>query len=132
MPEDPASFPTSPASGPGPAAHFSASGLDLEAVRGLFEKLAKSSLGARAVRELLPRGDADAVRALARAAEMVALLRAGEQPSFAGISDLRPAYDALQRFHRPLEKSELAGLHLFLSASARLVEWFRDRQAGNL
>jgi DNA mismatch repair protein MutS2 len=56
------------------------------------------------------------------------LVKAGETPGFAGVTDLRPAYDALQRFHRPLEKGELAGLHGFLEAAARLVAWFRERE----
>ena len=105
---------------------FSASGLDLELVRALFEKLAKSSLGARAVRELVPRSDEDMRAALGRTAEAVALAKRNAQPSFAGVVDLEPAALALQRFHRPLERGELAQLFEFLEACKRLVTWFRE------
>lgn len=106
---------------------FGVSGLDLDAVRGLFEKLAKSSLGARAVRELAPRSASDARRALNRAAEMAQLVRARDVASFAGVVDLAPVQLSIQRFHRPLERDELASVWGFLEASKRLVAWVRER-----
>lgn len=108
-------------------AREASSGLDLDAVRGLFEKLAKSSLGARAVRELAPRSASDARRALNRAAEMAQLVRARDVASFAGVVDLAPVQLSIQRFHRPLERDELASVWGFLEASKRLVAWVRER-----
>ena len=104
---------------------FHASGLDLEAVRALFEKLARTGLGARAVRELAPRSDDGVRAALGRTSEALALAK-GVPPSFAGVVDLEPAAGALRQFHRPLERGELAALYGFLDAARRLAEWFRD------
>jgi DNA mismatch repair protein MutS2 len=109
---------------------FEVSGLDLELVRGLFEKLARSSLGARTVRELAPRSEPDARGALERVAECVRLAQARETPSFAGVVDLRPFHEAIEGFHRPLERQELASLHGFLEAARRLAPWFREREDG--
>jgi DNA mismatch repair protein MutS2 len=109
------------------AARFFASGLDLELVRSLFERLARTSLGARAVRELAPRTDDDARAALRRTAELVSLAAAGEVPAFGGVTDLRPIHAALLEFHRPLDRDELAALSMFLSAARRLCAWFGER-----
>ncbi|MBM3991891.1 MAG: hypothetical protein FJ298_12890 [Planctomycetes bacterium] len=103
---------------------FLASGLDLELVRGLFERLARTSLGARAIRELAPRGDDDARAASRRVAELVTLAERGEQPAFGGITDLRGVHAALIEFHRPLDREELAAACNFLSASKRVAAWF--------
>ncbi len=106
---------------------FFASGLDLELVRGLFERLARTTLGARAIRELAPRTDDGARAALRRVAELVLLAASGEQPAFGGVSDLRAVHAVLVEFHRPLDREELALLHTFLSASRRLCAWFHER-----
>lgn len=106
---------------------FFASGLDLDLVRGLFERLARTTLGARAIRELAPRTDDGARAALRRVAELVLLAASGEQPAFGGVSDLRAVHAALVEFHRPLDREELALLHTFLSASRRLCAWFHER-----
>lgn len=108
---------------------FLASGLDLELVRALFERLARTSLGARAIRELSPRGDDDARAALRRVAELVALFERGDAPAFGGITDLRGVHAALVEFHRPLDRDELAALYNFLSASKRICAWFLERAA---
>jgi DNA mismatch repair protein MutS2 len=105
-----------------------APGLDLDLVRALFERLAATSLGARSVRELAPRGDSEARAALARVDEAVRLARARDSYSLAGVCDLAPIRRALLEFHRPLEKSELASVHAFLEACRRLSEWFLDRK----
>ncbi|NUP97935.1 MAG: hypothetical protein HUU28_17395, partial [Planctomycetaceae bacterium] len=57
-----------------PKLQFHSSGLDLSDVRALFEKLARSTLGQRAVRELEPRPDEDARAALRRTAEFARLV----------------------------------------------------------
>ncbi len=110
---------------------FFASGLDLELVRGLFERLARTTLGARAIRELAPRTDDGARAALRRVAELVLLAASGEQPAFGGVSDLRAVHAVLVEFHRPLDREELALLHTFLSASRRLCAWFHDAEIEN-
>jgi DNA mismatch repair protein MutS2 len=121
---------TEPEGGARPAREqFAASGLDLELVRRLFEKLAKSPLGARAVRELAPRSDRDAALALQRAREMLGLCAARDRPAFSGVVDLEPARRAIHEFRRPLEREELGQLWGFLEASKRLADWFRDREA---
>jgi DNA mismatch repair protein MutS2 len=110
-----------------PTLHFQASGLDLPDVRALFEKLAKSTLGQRAVRELEPRSDDGARAALRRTAEFARLVASGDPPSFAGVTDLVPVHAAILEFHRPLDRDELAALHGFLSAARRLPRWVRER-----
>jgi DNA mismatch repair protein MutS2 len=108
---------------------FDASGLDLPLVRALFERLAVTSLGARAVRELGPRSDDEARAALARCAEMQDLERGGMRPSFAGVTDLRPIYAAVHGGSRPLDKEELAKLFAFVEACPRLAEWVTEHKA---
>lgn len=107
---------------------FDTSGLDLPLVRALFERLAVTSLGARAVRELGPRNDDEARAALARALEMQRVDQAGARPSFAGVSDLRPIYAAVHDSSRPLDKDELAKLFAFVEACPRLAEWVAERK----
>jgi DNA mismatch repair protein MutS2 len=113
---------------PSPAARFSATGLDLELVRAQFVALAYTSLGARALRELRPLDDAEAAKAVARADDVALLSRAGDALGFAGVVDLQPAREGVERFHRPLERDELASLAGFLAACTRLVEWLEERR----
>jgi DNA mismatch repair protein MutS2 len=106
---------------------FAASGLDLPALRAVFERLTHSSLGLRAVRELEPRTDEEAHAAYARAAEMVRLDGAGDRPSLGGVSDPLPGLAAAQEFNRPLEVAELASLATFLGSALRLAAWLSVR-----
>lgn len=102
--------------------------LDLEDVRALFERLALSALGRRAVRELAPLA-ADAARAAyARIDQVLALARGGQRPPLGGTPDPRPALDAARRFGRGLERSELADLCAFLQADERVRAWIEERQ----
>lgn len=98
--------------------------LELAGVLALYEPFAASSLGVRALRELAPRGDADARAALRRVAEMQGLLRAEDLPSFAGVSDPLPPQAAGTR---AWDEERFVALRAFLDANGRLRAWFRDR-----
>jgi DNA mismatch repair protein MutS2 len=102
--------------------------LDLEEVRALFERLALSALGRRAVRELAPLGEAQARAAYARLAEVQSLERGGERPPLGGTPDPRSALDAARRFGRGLERGELADLGAFLAADERVRAWVEERK----
>ena len=102
--------------------------LELEDVRALFERLALSALGRRAVRELAPLG-ADAARAAyARLLEVQSLERGGQRPPLGGTPDPRSALDAARRFGRGLERAELADLCAFLQADERVRAWVDERR----
>ena len=121
--------PADPPDDPGPVDDgFGTPQLDLADVRRLFERLARSSLGRRAVRSLRPREDAAARLALERVREMQLLARASDEPGLAGLVDVRPALESAHEFGRPLEAEELAGLLGFLEATARLARWLRERR----
>lgn len=109
------------------AADFASGALDFESVRALFERLAPTSLGRRALRELGPRPDAEVRGALERVREMQGLVEMRSQPSFAGVTDPLPAFTEARRFHRPLEREEFAGLYAFVDAVRRLGPWFALR-----
>jgi DNA mismatch repair protein MutS2 len=106
---------------------WSTGGLDLELVRALFERLAVTPLGRRAVRDLAPREDAQCRAAYARQAELAAVARAGSTPPLGGASDPRPALEAARSFRRPLERGELVDLQTFLRAVERLRDWIEAR-----
>ncbi len=108
---------------------WDASGLDLPALRAVFERLTHSSLGLRALRELEPRCDEEAREAQRRAAEAVLLERAGDRPSLGGVCDPVPALAAAREFNRPLELAELASLAAFLGSALRLAAWLTVRES---
>ena len=108
---------------------FQTSGLDVGEVRALFERLASTSLGLRAVRERQPLTADHARAAHARTAEVVMLLGAGDRPNLAGVSDPVPALEAVRRYKRPFEPAEIASLFAFLEARTRLASWLRERRA---
>jgi len=108
---------------------FLVSGLDLDQVRGLFERLARTSLGLRAVRERAPLGDERARAAHARTTDALLLARAGDRLDLGGVTDPLPALDGVRRYRRPFEPAELASLLAFLSACGRLGAWLRERRA---
>ncbi|MCC6407872.1 MAG: hypothetical protein IT453_11980 [Planctomycetes bacterium] len=110
------------------AADFAFASLDFESARGLFERLASTSLGRRALRELAPRSDADARAALQRVRELQGLVEARSQPSLAGVCDPMPAFEGARQFHRPFEREEFASLWSFVAASRRLAPWFAERK----
>jgi DNA mismatch repair protein MutS2 len=110
---------------------FLASGLDLAGLRALLERLAPTSLGLRAVRELAPRAEGDARAALERVRETAELERAGALPSLAGVCDIAPRLAAARRAGRPLEKPDLASLAAWLEACARLAAWHAEHRAGS-
>ncbi len=109
-------------------ADFALAALDFDSVRGLFERLASSSLGRRALAELAPRGGDEARAAHQRTRELQHLVEAREQPSLAGFCDPRPAIDAAREFHRPLEREEFASILAFVDAAIRLGPWFSLRK----
>ena len=110
---------------------FSERALEFDRVRSLFERLAASSLGRRALRELEPRpGEEDrehARHALARVTEMQMLERARDLPGLSGLSDPVPTLAAARRNSRVFESAELAALGGFLDANARLGAWLKER-----
>jgi DNA mismatch repair protein MutS2 len=110
-------------------ADFAFGALDFESVRGLFERLASTSLGRRTVRELAPRTPDGARAALARVRELQALVEMRLAPSFAGVTDPLPAFGEAHRFNRPFEREEFASLSAFLAALARLETWFAERKS---
>ncbi|MCK6448070.1 MAG: hypothetical protein L6Q99_16880 [Planctomycetes bacterium] len=111
------------------AADFALPALDFESVRTLFERLASTSLGRRAVRELAPRAKDDARAALQRVREMQGLVEMRSAPSFAGVTDPLPAFAEARRFHRPFEREEFASLWAFVDACRRLEPWFAERKS---
>ncbi len=102
---------------------FAAGALDYVEVRGLFERLAGTSLGRAALLRLAPRAADDAIAAHGRALEMCELLGRDQTPGLAGISDLEPALKSARRFSRALEQEEFAALAAFIEACARLAPW---------
>lgn len=110
------------------AARFFVSGLDLPALRGLFERLTRTSLGLRAVRELVPHPEQEALAAHARTREMLMLERAGDLPGLGGVSDPVPALSGAREYGRALEAAELASLAAFLGAALRLAAWLAVRE----
>ena len=106
---------------------WAASGLDLSSLRAVFERLVRTSLGLRSVRELAPRSDDDARAALGRAAEMALLERAGDTPSLGGVSDPVPSLAEARAHGRPLEAPQLASLAAFLGSALRLAAWLAVR-----
>jgi DNA mismatch repair protein MutS2 len=104
-------------------AAFAATVLGFEEVLEVFASYAASSLGRRALQQLVPRDDESARLALGRLAEMMELFAAEMQPSMAGLTDPFPhSADAL----RSLSEERLVGLRGLLQASVRLGEWFAD------
>jgi len=104
---------------------FAAGALELELVLVLVARHAPSSLGRRALRELEPRDDQEAPRALARVREMQHLLELGAEPSWAGITDpLAPFEDGAPRV---LDEPHLVQIRSFARAARQLVLWFDQR-----
>ena len=106
---------------------WSATRLDLEAVRELFERQTVTAVGRRAVRELAPREPRAARAAYARLAELWSARRAGETPPLAGATDPRSGLEAARAWSRPLERAELVELGTFLRAEERLRGWVEER-----
>jgi DNA mismatch repair protein MutS2 len=108
---------------------FSPDALEYPAIRAMFERLAPTSLGLRALRELAPRSSADARAAHARASEMVERDDARDPAPLGGVTDPLPPLAVARRFSRALERDELASLVAFFDAAARLVPWIEERAA---
>ena len=106
---------------------FSGRALEFDRVRALFEGLAASSLGRRALRELDAGSDERARRSLACIEEMQILEQAGDLPGLSGLSDPVPTLAAARTYSRVFEGAELASLGAFLDANARLGAWLRER-----
>lgn len=111
----------------GEGADRTAARLDFEAVRELFERLAPTALGRRALRELAARAPDGARAAYARQAELELVRLAGESPPLAGATDPRPGLEAARGFRRALERGELVELGTFLRAEERLRGWIGER-----
>ena len=104
---------------------FAARTLELVDVLARVEEFALSSLGRRAVRELVPLGE-EAVRdAAARLAEVQRLERAKDPISLGGVTDPLPIVAAAHQ--GPLEEGDLSRLRNLLGACERLQGWFAER-----
>lgn len=99
--------------------------LDWEALRARLAGYASSSLGRRAVGELVPRDDAGARDALARCAELIAL---DDEPPTSDLSDPVGDLAAARASGHVLGPDELLGLLAFLKASTRLTAWLASRE----
>lgn len=108
-------------------AAFAAESLDWHEVLDVFAQYAYSSLGRRMLRDLVPRSDDEARRALARTAEILAHRRVTEGPSMGGLTDPMPALERSRTFGRPLEEGQLSDLLRFLHASVGLRAWMLER-----
>ena len=103
---------------------FAGGVLEVVEVLGALERHASSSLGVRALRELVPMDDGAACAALRRLDEMLMLGRAGDLPSLAGVTDPLPPGTAGARV---LDEERFMALRGFLDAGRRLRGWFADR-----
>lgn len=104
---------------------FAARTLELEAVLELVAESVSSSLGRRALRELVPLEDDEVRAALARLKEVQRLDRAKDPISLGGLTDPAPLLEASRE--RPLEDQELSALRGLLAANERLQHWFHTR-----
>ena len=104
---------------------FAAEALDFDEVRALFEACALTSLGKRAVRELVPLGDDEARAALTRAAEMIER-KPSERPVLAGVGDPMPALESAKRGGQALDEDQLIALRAFLGSVGRLASWLNE------
>jgi DNA mismatch repair protein MutS2 len=110
-----------------PLSAFAAATLDLPALQAVLAGFGETSLGARAVAELVPL-EADEVRAaLGRVGEVQLLARAGEVVGLGGVCDPAPLLAAARA--GPLDEGEIARLRGFLAAAERLGHWL-ERRAG--
>lgn len=107
-------------------AAFAADALDWPAIRATFERHAPSSLGVRALAELVPRDDAGALAALARCRELCALDPASAPP-LAGLTDPLPILVQARLYSRALEGLELARLGAFLMSARQVGAWATAR-----
>ncbi|MHC4262869.1 MAG: endonuclease MutS2 [Planctomycetota bacterium] len=108
---------------------FAAERLDWPAVRRLFERLAGSPLGRRALSELRPRTPEDARRAQTCIAELLARTEAAGEPPLGDLFDPIPVVDEAARFGRAMSGDDLLGVLSFLNAIQRLGEWLeRERE----
>ncbi|MDA1264233.1 MAG: hypothetical protein O2816_04045 [Planctomycetota bacterium] len=103
---------------------FAGEVLEVTEVLAGFERFAASSLGVRALRELVPLGEDGARAALERLTEMQMLLKAKDLPSMAGVCDPLPAKAGAAR---RLDEDQLVALRSFLDAAKRLKAWLAER-----
>ncbi|MDF1838808.1 MAG: hypothetical protein P1V35_13135, partial [Planctomycetota bacterium] len=99
--------------------------LEMEDVLGLMEPFCASSLGFRALRELGPRPQTEALAALENIREMRELIAGETVPSLAGLADPLPE-DPLDLM--AYDEARYANLRGFLDAAGRLTGWFEDHQ----
>lgn len=111
------------------ASAFHVTGLDVEPVRALFERLCSTSLGLRGVQERAPLADDQVRAAHARTRDVLRLAESGLRPNLAGISDPLPALAAVRKYKRPFEPAEIGSLFAFLEAHARLGTWLWEQRA---
>jgi DNA mismatch repair protein MutS2 len=104
---------------------FAARTLELTAVLSLAEERCLSSLGRRALRELVPLTDSGVREAMARLLEVQRLERAEDPISLGGVTDPLPIVAAAHR--GPLEEGDLSRLRNLLGACERLQGWFAER-----
>ncbi len=125
---------SSPSERPDPAvrdealARFAADALDWPAVRELLVPLALSAIGKRALLELVPRSDHEAVQALARSRELRGLAE-GVDPPLAGVPDPLPLLWGAARYGRALSGEDLVDVGRVLRVVADLAPWLAGRRA---
>lgn len=102
---------------------FAAAVMGLQDLVPILERFALSSLGVRALRELVPRTADGARAALGRVREMCELASIGALPSLAGVSDPLPARD---QGARSMDEDRFVALRAFLEACARIRAWFES------
>jgi len=104
---------------------FAAEVLELEGVLALYAREAASSLGRRMLRDLQPRSEPSARRALGRVQEALFLADAHLEPPMAGFTDLSPAFE---QGLRGFDEETLARLRNLIEARARVDSWLAERR----
>ena len=104
---------------------FAAEVLELEGVLALYAREAASSLGRRMLRDLQPRSEPSARRALGRVQEALFLADAHLEPPMAGFTDLSPAFE---QGLRGFDEETLAPLRNLIEARARVDSWLAERR----
>ena len=102
---------------------FAARVLEFDAVLALVADHGTNSLARRSVRELGPRGENEARRALQRVREMGECLAREDAPSPAGVTDPFP-----EKPEGRLDEDRIAAIRDFLDANTRLKRWAAERE----
>lgn len=107
---------------------LAARALDFGELLKILERHAYTPLGSRALRELTPRDDPGARRALERSREMLELARTGRTPSLLGVNDPMPALARARRAGRALQDDDLILLRALFTALDALRAWLDGKR----